>query len=133
MIIEAEVSNRVRGFLIMDLDLYMWKGVHFHYTGLSSLLPFQGQLCKMQIWHQLAHTKVSLVSVRDTKNGHLSLIPLHQNVNYLLWTPVQAGAQVSVLFLMMPHMDAQEEYVRVSPRHTKSSKWEGTSKWEGPG
>lgn len=79
-------------------------------------------MCKTQIWHQLAHTEVSLLSVRDTKNRHLSLISLHQNVNSLLWTSVQTGAQVSALFLTMPRMDAQEEYERVSPRCTKSGK-----------
>lgn len=130
MIIEDEVSEGVRGFRIMDPDLYTWKCVHFHHTGLSSLLPFafpESVMYNMQIWHQLAHTEVSLLSVRDTKNRHLSLIPRHQNVNSLLWTSVQTGAQVSALFLMVQHMDAQEEYLRVSPRHTKSPKWEGAS------
>lgn len=78
MVIEDEVSKGVRGFLIMGLGLYTWKGVHLHHTGLSSLLPFafpESVMCKMQIWHQLAHTKVSLLCVRDTKNRHLSLIP----------------------------------------------------------
>lgn len=78
MIIEDEVSNRVRGFLIMDPDLYTWKGVHLHHTGLSSLPPFafpDSVMCKIQTWHQLACTEMSLQSLRDTKNRHLSLIP----------------------------------------------------------
>lgn len=130
MTIKDEVSNGVRGFLIMDPALYKWKGVHLHHTGLFSLPPFafpELVMCKMQIWHHLAHIEVSLLSVRDTKNRHLSLIPLHQNVNSLLWVCVQTGAQVSALFMMMPHMDAREEYVRVSPRLTKSLRWEGIS------
>lgn len=130
MIIKDEVSNGVRGFLIMDPDPYTWKGVHLHHTGLFSLPTFafpELVMCEMQIWHDLAHTEVSLLSVRDTKNRHLSLIPLHQKVSSLLWISVQTGAQVSALFMMMPHMDTQEEYVRVSPRLTKSLRGEGAS------